>query len=150
MKSNRILGLLIIALGAGLFMSLGALLSTDAEAFTQRYQMLAGSTAKKIGWDHDSGWVALSPAQSLILTHSLGADPEDYVVYTTGRADTTGEVHQAHYGLRTILGGGDLVRGVRWEGCTDTEITVFRGGDDDQGGAGVQWNSVRVRILRNQ
>lgn len=99
--------------------------------------------------EYDSGWTIISKGQSLTLTHNLGGDADDYVVYMEFYNQTYGnQINQMFYG------GGDLGtksssgavnnerRGVYWKNLTDASITVYRTPEDRY------VEKVRIRIWK--
>jgi hypothetical protein len=81
----------------------------------------------------DSGWVSISPGQSIGLTHGIGGDVDDYVVDMT--------FDDSFWGVNAVFfGGGADHLGARWQGLTDERITVHRLRDDENA------EQVRIRI----
>jgi len=90
---------------------------------------------------YDSGWVSISPGETLTLPHNLGTT--EVLVYVIGKHPTSLAINQFYYGY-VFLTSGD-VRGLSWFTLTDTSIKVLRGPDDT--GA---WEQVRVMIWKIQ
>ncbi len=87
----------------------------------------------------DSGWVQVAQGTSVTITHSLGGDPEDYVVDMTFRDNYFGSgIHQITYGgdVRPDEGG----KGVWWEALNATTIKAARAVND------ARCQEVRIRI----
>ncbi len=98
--------------------------------------------------NYDSGWVSLSPgAAAKTLTHNLGGDVSDYVVYLQYKSNT-GNIHQryfggADFGSRTANGSYDNLRmGAYWRSLNANTITLFRRAEDYYA------SNVRVRIWK--
>jgi hypothetical protein len=77
--------------------------------------------------DYDSGWQAINPAQSLILTHNLGGNPDNYFVYLTFKA-ADGDIHQMLYG--GMYDEADRHRGAHWSDLNASSIRIYRLPDD--------------------
>jgi hypothetical protein len=86
----------------------------------------------------DSGWVDIAPGTAEILTHSLGGNPNRYVV-RGWQKDTDDGIGINHRFAGGFEAGGSFF-GANWENLTDTTINFFRRPDD--------WvaDQVRVRI----
>ncbi|MBN1900155.1 hypothetical protein JW926_02365, partial [Candidatus Sumerlaeota bacterium] len=99
--------------------------------------------------EFDSGWRSISQGETLVLTHNLGEDPEDYVVYLEFYNDTHWDyVNQMFYGggdLGTKSNGGTVNNhrmGAYWKNLTDATITVYRMPED------IYVEKARVRIWK--
>ncbi len=98
--------------------------------------------------DYDSGWVSLAPgAAATTLTHSLGGNPNDYVVDMQYRSTGSG-INQRYYGGADF--GTKAFNGTRtddrvgayWRSLNNNTITLFRRAEDNYA------NQVRIRIWR--
>ncbi|MCD6555133.1 MAG: hypothetical protein J7M16_14135 [Anaerolineae bacterium] len=96
--------------------------------------------------DYDSGWVSLTAgAAATPLTHSLGGNPDDYVVDMQYKTTGSG-VNQRYYGgtdfgSKSFNGTKEDERmGAYWRSLSSTSITVYRRPDDTYA------SQVRVRI----
>jgi hypothetical protein len=76
--------------------------------------------------DWDSGWVGINPGTVETLTHSLGGNPNLYLVRGWQRTGWAG-INHIHVG--GFDNAGDLL-GTNWQNLTDTTINVFRRPDD--------------------
>jgi hypothetical protein len=93
--------------------------------------------------DYDSGWTALDPEEAITLTHGLGGDPDDYLVYLEAK-DTS--LVSPGFGVNHLSYGMDADRpngspywyGFYWRGLTSSEITVCRAWHD--------WSAEQVRV----
>jgi hypothetical protein len=76
--------------------------------------------------DYDSGWRTLSPSSCIGLSHNLGGDPDDYLVYLEYGSGLY--AHQYAYGGDWDRdGAGELVgSGGCWQNLNDTEILLCR------------------------
>jgi hypothetical protein len=84
---------------------------------------------------YDSGWKAISKGGTLVLTHGIGGNRDNYVVDMQFK-DTSGKVHNYLYGAMTW----SEYLGAWWTDLTNQQITVERMKDDE-------WVlQVRVRI----
>jgi hypothetical protein len=95
---------------------------------------------------YDSGWVALVPDVSLTLTHSLGGNPDDFVVDMQYRASSVDGVNLRYYGGADFgaspapgHAANDRV-GAYWRSLDSSSITVYRRPEDTYA------EQVRVRI----
>jgi hypothetical protein len=86
---------------------------------------------------YDSGWRAINQDQSIVLNHSIGGNPDDYLVDLQFKAGPYGR-NQIRYG-GAVDGVGHRL-GANWRLLDDSQIRVFRYMDDDLA------DSVRVRI----
>jgi hypothetical protein len=86
---------------------------------------------------YDSGWVSISPASAVELTHNLGGNPDNYVVDLQFKDDGAYGIHNIYYGGREA-GGNNY--GANWRKLTNTTIEVFRHANDDLA------DYIRVRI----
>jgi len=105
------------------------------------------STAWRTSADYDSGWLTFETNTPLTLTHGLGGNVSDYVVYMEFYNDTRGDkVNQMFYGgvdfgAKTSSGLADNQRrGGYWRSLTSSSITLYRMPED------VYAEKVRVRI----
>lgn len=96
--------------------------------------------------DYDSGWISLTPgASATTLTHSLGGNPDDYVVDMQYKNGTSG-INQryfggADFGAKAFNGSRNNDRvGLYWRSLTNSTITLFRRAEDDYA------VNVRIRI----
>ncbi|NOZ28346.1 MAG: hypothetical protein GXP39_09890 [Chloroflexi bacterium] len=96
---------------------------------------------------YDSGWVGLNRNQAKTLIHSIGGDPNDYVVDMQYRSGGNG-VNQRYYGGADFgtspapgASANDRV-GAYWRSLTYATITVYRRSED------LYASEVRVRIWR--
>ncbi|MBN2227449.1 MAG: hypothetical protein JW763_08795 [candidate division Zixibacteria bacterium] len=96
-----------------------------------------------VGFDFDSGWLAVSPGTTIQLDHNLGGDPGNYVVFVYGK--NTSGIHQANFGNA----GTATNTGVTWHSLNETSLKITRGNLDSAGGEG-DWDEVRIRIIANQ
>jgi hypothetical protein len=87
------------------------------------------------GAEYDSGWKPISQGETLVLTHNLGDDVEDYMVYMDYKNTSKG-INQCYYSgndFGNLSEGGthenDRV-GVYWRSLTTTFITLFRRAED--------------------
>jgi hypothetical protein len=86
----------------------------------------------------DSGWLSISTGTLNVITHSLGGNPDNYVVDLQFRDAVYGRgVHNLKYGGWT---DGSLFQGAWWEQLTAQHIVVARGAGD------IEIADVRVRI----
>ena len=89
--------------------------------------------------DYDSGWVDISAGSRVTLTHSLGGNPNAYVVRMSVKDTTVGGL-----GINSRFTGGLEVvgkfYGANWENLTHTTITLFRRPHDTIS------DQVRIRI----
>jgi len=91
---------------------------------------------------YDSGWISLGRLTSQTLTHNLGGNSDDYVVDMQFKDSLFG-VNNRYYGGRMCydaLSTYTKYRGAYWYGLNNSQITVYRAGDDAMAG------QVRVRI----
>ncbi len=88
--------------------------------------------------DWDSGWVDVAAGTVDTLTHSLGGDPNHYIVRGWQR-DTDGGIGINHRFVGGFEVGGSLF-GSNWAGLTDETINVLRRPND------LVADQVRVRI----
>ena len=93
---------------------------------------------------YDSGWRTISRNQSIILTHDLKGNADDYVVDMQIRQDLSSslslkKIHNRFYGGNIRSGS---VEGVGWFNLNSSSITVYRGPSDDF------CQEVRLRIWR--
>jgi hypothetical protein len=95
--------------------------------------------------DYDSGWVEIDPAEAITMTHGLGGDADDYLVYMEAKdipdAGPGMGVNHLYYGMNANrLNGTPDWYGFYWRALTTGKITVQRAGND--------WSAdlVRVRI----
>jgi len=86
---------------------------------------------------YDSDWQAINQSQALTLTHSIGGDPDNYVVDLQFYNSSSGR-NQQSYGRDEDELGND--RGTEWRSLTNSQITVFRWPNDTAA------DSIRVRI----
>ena len=119
--------LLVVVLALGL-----ALLASRSQAAKPAEEIRTasenGSTTQS-GWS--SGWVPLTPGNSVTLAHGLGGDPLNYSVQLWFR-DTAVPGH----GINTRAYGGlesaGTSSGVFWRNLTNAEVEVYRyAGDTD-------------------
>jgi len=96
-----------------------------------------------IGYDYDSGWLAVAPGTTIQLDHNLSGDPAEYIVLMYGR--NAQGIHQNNFG--TIYTTGYV--GMEWHSLTATSIKLTRGALDNQETES-DWDEVRVRIIANQ
>jgi hypothetical protein len=91
--------------------------------------------------DYDSGWMDIATDEVKSLTHSLGGNPNLYLVRGWQKDTMEGGI-----GINHVFAGGyeagGFVYGSNWENLTDTTINLFRRPDDY--GA----DQVRVRIWK--
>ena len=95
---------------------------------------------------YDSGWVTLSTNQAKTLYHSIGGNPENYVVDMQYRSSGGSGVNQRYYGGADF--GADAPSGMNpddrvgayWRTLTDSSITVYRRPED------IYAPEVRIRI----
>jgi len=88
--------------------------------------------------DYDSGWVDVAAGAVDTLTHSLGGDPNHYIVRGWQR-DTDGGIGINHRFVGGFEVGGSFF-GSNWAGLTDETINVLRRSND------LVADQVRVRI----
>jgi len=93
--------------------------------------------------DYDSGWVDISPRQTITLTHNLGGSPNLYLVRAWGRDTEPGGIGINHRFAGGYEMGGKFF-GANWENLTDTTINIFRRLHDEYA------DQVRVRIWRRE
>lgn len=85
---------------------------------------------------YDSDWQNINQNEVKLFTHSIGGDPDDYVVDLTFKHSSY--AHISGFGLDVNSSGG--ITGCYWDDLTSTSILVYRGYEDE-------WVSqVRVRI----
>jgi hypothetical protein len=86
---------------------------------------------------YDSGWCAILQNNSLLMTHSLGGNVDNYVVDLTCKSGSG-------YGVNNFGHGGDYnydeFYGAYWRSLTSATVTVFRMDDD------LDCSQVRIRI----
>ncbi|MEW6741707.1 MAG: hypothetical protein AB1486_03020 [Planctomycetota bacterium] len=104
-----------------------------------RGQELWPVVTKRIQFDYDSGWQPW-PGKDMVFNHDLGGDPGEYLVYLSGRYHQDSPTHQARY-------GGNQWGGAFWYECTPESLIVTYWYDTN---VPLQWNLIRVRILKNQ
>ncbi len=71
--------------------------------------------------EYDSGWVDATPNQAVTLTHSVGGNPDDYVVGVKF-SGTVGINHRAYGGLAV----GSNFFGANFQNVTDLTVSVYR------------------------
>ena len=74
---------------------------------------------------YDSGWVDISPNQTITLTHNLGGNVDDYTVGIKFRDINPSGRGIHHFGFGGFEAGG-VFRGVAWHTLTDSTIQVNR------------------------
>jgi hypothetical protein len=82
---------------------------------------------------YDSGWIAIDPDESVILSHGIGGDPDNYVVDLQFRYPGVPALgrHQRWYGGDSVREDGTYLNlGACWRRLTDEEITVQRFAED--------------------
>jgi len=96
----------------------------------------------------NSGWRNISQGQNLVLTHNIGGNPDDYVVYLEFKDNESYGIHQRSYG-GPVFGeesaGPQLTPvsvGACWTNLDGSAIKIFRCPDD--GGV----DQIRVRIWK--
>ena len=129
---------LCIAVGLVLFLLGGLVMNqvVTAQVKMQPYPM----PTTRIVWDYDSGWIPINNGGKMKITHNLGGDPGDYIVYFLGCKNNT--YHQSHYG--GFWTEFDINSGCRWYELTATNVTIARYMFDDY------WDEFRIRILKKQ
>lgn len=95
------------------------------------------------GSDYDSDWVEIEPGEAITLTHDLGGEPDDYLVYMEAKhIPLVGPglgVNHMYYGMdANRLNGTPDWYGFYWRALTTDEITVCRPQDD--------WSADQVRV----
>ena len=97
--------------------------------------------------DYNTAWVGpLAGGPPITVTHNLGGDPDDYIVDVLYQS-SAGSIHQRYYGGidfgATAFEGmtNNEMQSLYWFGLTDTEVQIFRRGDDEY------INTARVRIF---
>lgn len=99
---------------------------------------------------YNSGWFSLSEGGTTTLTHNLGGDEEDYIVFLDGKS-SDGKIHQADFGTVCYHEGvTQKCVGCEWYGLTNSQIRVHRATDDDEMSPNKDWDECRIRILKNQ
>jgi hypothetical protein len=95
--------------------------------------------------DYDSGWEWIDPEEAITLTHDLGGDADDYLVYMEAKdIPIVGPglgVNHFYYGMdanRPSLVGTPYWHGFYWRALTTSKITVQRAWHD--------WSADRVRV----
>jgi hypothetical protein len=93
--------------------------------------------------DYDSDWQEIDPGEAITLTHSVGGDSDDYLVYLEAKdIALTGPglgVNHLYYGMdANRTNGTPYWHGFYWRALTTSEITVQRAGDD--------WSAEHVRV----
>ena len=93
--------------------------------------------------DYDSDWVEIDPGEAITLTHGLGGDADDYLVYMEAKdiplAGPGLGVNHMYYGMdANRTNGTPDWHGFYWRALTTSEIAVQRAGDD--------WYAERVRV----
>jgi hypothetical protein len=81
---------------------------------------------------YDSGWQSISQGGYKTVTHNIGGNVDNYVVDMQFKVSITG--------INNCGFGGDGSYGGRWQGLTTSNITVFRGPNDNF------LDQVRIRI----
>jgi hypothetical protein len=99
----------------------------------------------KLSFDFDTT-VSIGAGSSKTLTHNLGGDAGNYIVFIHG-INSSG-IHQSHLGSAYYSLWGWV--GCEWDELTSTTVEVHRGAGDNNPPASKRWNQVRVRILKNQ
>jgi len=88
--------------------------------------------------DYDSGWVGVARDEARTFTHSLGGNPDAYVVRASARS--------LPIGINTWAMGGLEVdgrfQGINWQHLTGDAVNVFRRAND------IFASQVRIRIWR--
>jgi hypothetical protein len=87
---------------------------------------------------YNSGWRAINKDQALTLTHSIGSDPDNFVVDLQFASMNGPGRHQVNYG--GLEGGAGNRYGAYWKELTNNQITVYRHLND------ASVDSIRVRI----
>ncbi len=102
----------------------------------------------RFAYDYNSGWLSMTEGQIRTITHSLGDDEDDYVIYMDGKSSNGSKIHQANFGT-AYCGVGCGWIGCEWYDLTSSSIKVKRA-DDDNTGSVKDWDYVRIRIIKNQ
>lgn len=91
--------------------------------------------------NYDSGWVAISQNQSLILSHGIGGDPDDYVVDVQGKDLQSMGVNSHGFGSYVDTGITYSHRdGFYWHNLNSSYIRVLRLNENTSA------DQIRVRI----
>ncbi len=97
----------------------------------------------------DSGWIPISHSIiPLTLNHTIGGNPDDYVVdmqFEDLTLATIEGVHQKHYGwtFHSVGSPSRIWSGAAWSNLDQFSMDVIRGSEDQNAG------KVRVRIWKN-
>ena len=87
---------------------------------------------------YDSGWRSIDPDKLTTYQHSIGGDPDDYVVELTAKEDGVRGIHnRGHGGAKTA---GDGMIGVYYRELNEKYITVYRLENDSK------CDYIRIRI----
>jgi len=95
--------------------------------------------AAAAAWDSD--WIARTSGSFVILTHSLGGNPDDYLVDLTFKT-SGGTVHKRSIGIDSYMGGSLQDKGGAWYALDDSLIKIWIGDED------TAINEFRVRIFQ--
>ena len=119
----RVIGLLFIILA----LVLGP--TTTSRAGAPRATPPEASAPAQASAFWTSGWVSINPGETLVLTHNLGGDPDDYAVDLWFN-DTDGGlgVNRRDYGG---LEFNNNWYGARWQRLTANTIEVYRYANDN-------------------
>ena len=97
--------------------------------------------------DYNTAWVGpLAGGPPTTVTHNLGGDPDDYIVDVLYQS-AAGSIHQRYYGgidfgaTAFDEAVNNEMHSMYWFGLTDTEVQIFRRGDDEY------IHTARVRIF---
>jgi hypothetical protein len=85
---------------------------------------------------YDSGWVSVGQGDSVVLTHSLGGDPDNYVVDLNFKSGTNQNVQS--FGGAYFDGSFQANDGAYWDDLNNSTITVNRLSED--------WSAGQCRI----
>jgi hypothetical protein len=93
--------------------------------------------------DYDSDWQEIDPGEAITLTHGLGGDADDYLVYMEAKdipsAGAGLGVNHMYYGMDANRPNGTPYwQGFYWRALTTGKITVQRADSD--------WSADEVRV----
>lgn len=90
--------------------------------------------------------VNMTPGQKKTITHNLGGDPGNYMVYAYGL--TTKGYHHGNYGTSPTQFIPAKWIGFEWQELNSSNITLVRASHDDDVGFERKWSTVSLLIIR--
>ncbi|MBN1953719.1 MAG: hypothetical protein JW900_01605 [Anaerolineae bacterium] len=138
MNKNQVLAL-ALASGIGLAVLLLAATQATADSTIARPMPPDGPEpgafslpAASLDDSWSSGWFYVPPASAQILSHSLGGDPDDYLIqvwFWDNENDGDADIGINVRGYGGYEGGGNFY-GATWQNLTDETVQVFRYSND--------------------